>query len=212
VERIFIEGKARPVWAPSPRALVPALLVHLALLPFALLSFNPPLLEEAPPTVVEIAFLELPKEPEAASPPPEDTAPTPEPPAANSEPEPAPAPVVAVPDVDLPQTSERSAEERAAAEALSSYLCVFAEEDERARAECEARQQARALANGDANSDRVIDESHFTRMAVSLGLMLDPRLVPPVENPALDPYAPDDTSYENPINDIRDPIPGVIHN
>jgi len=213
VERIFIEAKTRPVGAPSPRALVPAFLVHLALLPFALFSFNPPLFEDAPPTVVEIAFFEEPEpepEPEAEPEPREDIVPVPDPEPVVPDTAPAAPPVVAVPDVNLPQAGTRSAEERGAAEALSNYLCIFPEGDERARAECEAQRQTRTLSS--AAGDAPIEGNLFTRMAVSLGLTLDPSKVPAVENPAIDPYAPNDTSYENPINDIRDPIPGVIHN
>ncbi len=206
MERIFIEVNARPVRALSPLALVLALLVHVALLPFVLLSFNPPQLEETPPTVVEVTFLELSEVPED-----ERLTPPSDPPPLEEAAAPA---IVAVPDINLPQTTERSAEERAAAEALSGYLCIFSEENEEERADCEARRQARALMQDGAQGvigNAVLAENLFTRLGVSLGLMSDPSQVPPVDDPARDPYAPDDKTYENPIDSIRDPIPGVTH-
>ncbi len=212
MERILIdEGAVRKPVRPIP--ILAALTAHgtLAFLTVTTLKFDavpPPI---SAPTI-DVQFVVLP--PPIANPEPPEVAPDPTPPVqqTSNPPEAAALPAApALPEVNLPPAppvDDHSVGQ--AREALAGYLCIGAELDEREERDCETQRLAAGTRAALAARETLVEDIARAQ-AVELGLATDPSSVPPVADPARDPIAPHDFSWRNPINGIRDPIPGVTH-
>ena len=215
MDRLFEdEGRDhRPNWI----AITAAAILQAVLLFAIINSTKPKPIEELVTPSIRVEFIETPARlPQEKAPsdiseqlPPEGVA------EHNIEPiteelEPSPARVL-MPALSLPATGQRSPQERALAETLLNHLCLTS--DGETVQEDEACAQKRDTHQSMNIEDlEAIQTSINTQIALELGLGPLPDMNPLNPNRSEAPNATTDFTYKSPVDQIRDPIPGVTDN
>lgn len=113
----------------------------------------------------------------------------------------------ALPSIDLPPPDGPTDASEAAA-ALRSYFCIEVRDDGlQDNDDCNDVDVARPGSVGsEGHAETEFAEYISARRASNLGLGLAPGQVPPPDAPHKDPYAPDDHTFTNPVEDVRGEI------